>query len=196
MRAWLLWSGVAFLASCAKEEPASGPPSAPAGLSATDRDDLDALIAFSTPKGIVDERHRKIFLNRAHLREITKHASSEMSREIGGMLVGWSNAGFTKITRTIPARGVGTADSFTFSPEAIAEIVSQLRGSAIVGWYHSHPGQGIFLSGTDVKTHQAHFSGPGTVALVVDPKAGTLGLFQSGGDSLVPCGFYLLPDKE
>jgi hypothetical protein len=115
MRAWLLWTGVALLASCSKEEPASWPPSVPAGLPATDRESLDALIAFSTPKGIVSERHLKIFLNRAHLREITKHASSEMSREIGGMLVGWVDTGFTKVTRVIPARGVGTASAFIHS---------------------------------------------------------------------------------
>jgi hypothetical protein len=52
------------------------------------------------------------------------------------------------------------------------------------------------LSGTDVKTHQAHFSHPGMIAFVVDPKAGTMGFFQNGEDSLAPCGFYLLPDKE
>lgn len=40
----------------------------------------------------------------------------------------------------------------------------------IVGWYHSHPGHGIFLSSYDQFIHENFFSAPGMVALVVDPR--------------------------
>ena len=40
-----------------------------------------------------------------------------------------------------------------------------------VGWWHSHPGFGLFLSATDINTHIFSFqiSRPYSVALVVDP---------------------------
>ncbi|MHA1131757.1 MAG: Mov34/MPN/PAD-1 family protein [Candidatus Helarchaeota archaeon] len=43
------------------------------------------------------------------------------------------------------------------------------RGMFIVGWYHSHPGLGLFLSGTDI-TNQLGYQGPNphAVALVFD----------------------------
>ena len=47
----------------------------------------------------------------------------------------------------------------------------------IVGWYHSHPGFGIFLSGHDLFIHENFFSGPSQIAYVVDPHAGTEGVF-------------------
>lgn len=44
------------------------------------------------------------------------------------------------------------------------------RGEIVVGWYHSHPGFGCWLSGVDVNT-QASFESlnPRSVAVVIDP---------------------------
>ena len=39
----------------------------------------------------------------------------------------------------------------------------------IVGWYHSHPGHGCFLSQTDVDTQVSMFNRPFHSALVIDP---------------------------
>jgi 26S proteasome regulatory subunit N11 len=39
----------------------------------------------------------------------------------------------------------------------------------IVGWYHSHPGHGCFLSQTDVETQMSMFNRPFHTALVIDP---------------------------
>jgi proteasome lid subunit RPN8/RPN11 len=47
----------------------------------------------------------------------------------------------------------------------------------IVGWYHSHPGFGIFLSGVDQAAHRTYFVQPWHVALVVDPHSGAEGWF-------------------
>src|SRR5438045_4423867 len=32
------------------------------------------------------------------------------------------------------------------------------RGRNIIGWYHTHPAMGIFLSATDLRTQQLYFS--------------------------------------
>ncbi len=41
----------------------------------------------------------------------------------------------------------------------------------IVGWYHSHPGHGCFLSSTDIDTQRAMFEKRHHTALVIDPIA-------------------------
>ncbi len=38
-----------------------------------------------------------------------------------------------------------------------------------MGWYHTHPDFGIFLSDRDRFIHEHFFSGPGQVAHVIDP---------------------------
>ena len=45
------------------------------------------------------------------------------------------------------------------------------RPENVVGWYHSHPGYGCWLSGIDVKTQQLKqmIEDP-ALAIVVDPK--------------------------
>jgi nucleoid-associated protein YgaU len=55
----------------------------------------------------------------------------------------------------------------------------------IVGWYHTHPGFGLFLSEQDQFSHRSFFSDPRMVALVVDPKAGEAGWFGYDGDEIV-----------
>lgn len=48
----------------------------------------------------------------------------------------------------------------------------------IVGWYHSHPGFGVFMSGTDVITQRRYFPRDFHVALVIDPINGDRGFFK------------------
>ena len=58
------------------------------------------------------------------------------------------------------------------------DIVRGRLDGRIVGWYHSHPGYGIFMSETDLTTHGKllQFS-PFVVALVVDPEINEFGIW-------------------
>mmetsp|Transcript_13897 Transcript_13897/g.31193 ORF Transcript_13897/g.31193 Transcript_13897/m.31193 type:complete len:305 (+) Transcript_13897:1452-2366(+) len=51
------------------------------------------------------------------------------------------------------------------------ELLSQVDfGELVVGWYHSHPGFGCWLSGVDINTHQSFENlNKGCVAVVIDP---------------------------
>jgi proteasome lid subunit RPN8/RPN11 len=51
------------------------------------------------------------------------------------------------------------------------------ESAVIVGWYHTHPGFGIFLSGMDQFIHQNFFIQLWHVALVLDPVARRSGFF-------------------
>jgi proteasome lid subunit RPN8/RPN11 len=58
------------------------------------------------------------------------------------------------------------------------DIVKGRLDGRIVGWYHSHPGYGIFMSETDLTTHGKllQFS-PFVIALVVDPVINEFGIW-------------------
>ena len=72
--------------------------------------------------------------------------------------------------------------SCVLSPEKLARVADDIvRGrldGRIVGWYHSHPGYGIFMSETDLSTHGKllQFS-PFVIALVVDPEINEFGVW-------------------
>ena len=51
------------------------------------------------------------------------------------------------------------------------------ESAIMVGWYHTHPGFGIFLSGMDQFIHQNFFTQKWHIALVLDPIAKSGGFF-------------------
>jgi proteasome lid subunit RPN8/RPN11 len=113
---------------------------------------------------------------------VEDHVVSDVEREVGGVLVGVIQADRPSITAVIPAlAAVGTSANVTFTQEVWEDIHQRIDrdfpGTQIVGWYHSHPGFGIFLSGYDLFIHENFFSAAGQVALVVDPLAGEAGWF-------------------
>jgi proteasome lid subunit RPN8/RPN11 len=55
----------------------------------------------------------------------------------------------------------------------------------IVGWYHSHPGLGIFLSAMDEFIHRNFFNMPWQIAYVIDPVNEESGIFRWEGGALV-----------
>lgn len=129
----------------------------------------------------------------AHLAGLTKvsadsiyeHVFGNADREVGGVLVGRvpREDGLPLITGAIPAVNADEQRAtLTFTQDAWQHFHQTLdsefpEDEQIVGWYHSHPGFGIFLSGHDLFIHRNFFSGPSQVALVVDPIAATEGVF-------------------
>ena len=61
-----------------------------------------------------------------------------------------------------------------------------------MGWYHTHPDFGVFLSSHDLFIHRHFFGQPLQVAYVVDPIRQTRGFFQWRGDALDEVGGYHL----
>jgi proteasome lid subunit RPN8/RPN11 len=126
-----------------------------------------------------------------------KHAAADTSVEICGVLVGsWhrDEAGpYVKIVESI--RGEGALTGFaevTFTHETWAKINAAMdtkfASLAIVGWYHTHPDFGIFLSDRDRFIQEHFFSGPGQVAHVIDPIKKIEGVFvwRDGKPSVAP----------
>jgi hypothetical protein len=66
---------------------------------------------------------------------------------------------------------------------------------SIVGWYHTHPTFGIFLSDRDRFIQEHFFSGPGQIAYVVDPVNKTEGVFFWREGKPQPCPHYWVGDR-
>lgn len=135
------------------------------------------------------------------------HAGSDVDNEVGGGLVGHWRADpatgeqFVVVEAVLPARYTrhGRAH-LTFTHDTLVTMHDELEvrhpGRRLVGWYHTHPRMGVFLSGYDVWLHQHFFAPPWQVALVIEPHSATGGFFVRQVDgSLHPhryVGFYEL----
>src|SRR4051794_1492077 len=100
--------------------------------------------------------------------EVYDHVFAHDAIEVGGVLVGTVDeaTGKSIIHGMIPALAAeGARASVTFTHEAWETIITvQERdfpeSPTIVGWYHSHPGFGIFLSEHDVFIQENFFREP------------------------------------
>ena len=139
----------------------------------------------------------RVFIDPKTHEEIWKHAQADTNVEICGVLVGnWAKDAqgpFLNVSASI--RGEAAAKKFaevTFTHDTWAainaEMDSKYTDRSIVGWYHTHPDFGIFLSDRDKFIQENFFSAPGQVALVVDPIRKTEGVFvwEAGQIELTP----------
>ena len=127
-------------------------------------------------------------------RVVYPHVFDNADREVGGVLVGRipRGGGLPLVTGAIEALEADEQRAtLTFTQEAWSHVHRVLDtefpdGDQIVGWYHSHPGFGIFLSGHDMFIHENFFSGESQIALVVDPHARVEGVFRWEEGKVVP----------
>ena len=110
------------------------------------------------------------------------HARSGGNLEVMGMLLGKADVQQLLVMDSfaLPVQGTETrvnagAQALEYMTEYVEMAKEVRREEHVVGWYHSHPGYGCWLSGIDVSTQMMHqkFQDP-FVAIVVRP-------------SLVPC---------
>ncbi len=139
----------------------------------------------------------RVYLTPAVYETLCAHAVEDTTVEICGVLVGtWERdvgGAFVRITDAI--RGEQARNKFaevTFTHDTWARINAEMdkrfADRAIVGWYHTHPDFGVFLSDRDRFIHEHFFSGAGQIALVIDPVRKTVGAFawRDGKPALCP----------
>jgi len=168
-----------------------------------DRDRRFASVAYEVP-GTAD---LPIFLDRRAADAIERHALTDTSVELGGILLGKecldpaTGEPFVWVTQSLEAKHyANTQASFTYTHDSWEEITRErdrrFPDFDIVGWYHTHPNFGIFLSHHDLFIHHNFFAQPLQVAYVVDPINQTRGFFQwhDGGMRQVAC-YFLTADR-
>jgi proteasome lid subunit RPN8/RPN11 len=124
----------------------------------------------------------KVEIDSEVTRSIRQHARANSKTEVCGVLIGETVNDTIEIRASIEALNAaqaGTHVTFTQDAwEAIYRVKDEFYSDErIVGWYHSHPGFGVFLSDHDLFIQKNFFSSPGQVAWVYDPHTDEEGCF-------------------
>jgi len=129
------------------------------------------------------------------LEEARRHGQQDTSREQGGILIGTVASSQDRVYVNVEAviaapQTRAKRTSVTFTHDSWAHI-NQVKDSDypaqdIVGWYHTHPGFGIFLSDYDTFIHRNFFPASWQVALVIDPLSDESGFFVWKGNEIIP----------
>ena len=160
---------------------------------------LDASLTAYGEGGLDSEFD--ISIGREIYREIESYSGSDTTKELGGLLLG-------RVEETVEGCRViiegqvealyteALKGSITFTHQSWdymhSEREKRYPGLRIVGWYHTHPGFGIFLSSYDLFIHRNFFDIPWQLAYVVDPVNDKRGFFRWQEGDIVPCASRII----
>ncbi|KAL5729222.1 multicatalytic endopeptidase [Ranunculus cassubicifolius] len=118
----------------------------------------------------------QVIISSLALLKMLKHAKAGVPMEVMGLMLGEVLDDFTiKVVDVfaMPQSGTGVsveAVDPVFQTEMLDMLKQTGRPEMVVGWYHSHPGFGCWLSSVDVNTQQSFEAlHPRSVAVVIDP---------------------------
>ena len=147
-----------------------------------------------------------LFVDSKVLDEMLAWSQASPRVEVGGFVIGhWCEdpglGQFLLAEHFLPAHETTSQfASLTFSHNTWRRLQQQLEGPyagyQVMGWHHTHPGMGVFLSAHDLFIQEHFFSQPWQLAIVVDPCSGQLGVFQWLGAELVNNGFLVLSNRR
>src|SRR5262245_11961971 len=116
-----------------------------------------------------------------------EHALDALPNETGGFLLGHVRCDASRgtwhveVDELIPVEPLSQNPvhfSFTWRDVDRVRHHRERNRKALIGWYHTHPDMGIFLSETDLeKTHRVLFAEAFQIALVYDPVRHRAGYF-------------------
>lgn len=151
--------------------------------------------------GTVEHDSLKVYIKQDVYKKIEKFAKEDMSKEVGSILLGQfveeKNSKTVIISDYIEAKYTdASAATLTFTHETwdyvYKEKDKKYPDKKIVGWQHTHPGYGIFLSNYDIFIQENFFNLPWQTAYVVDPIADTRGFFEWKNNKVCKMsGFYV-----
>ena len=152
-----------------------------------------------------------VFFQQEAVIALQEHLKSSPTQAIFGFLIGdlyrdpETGVLYSVIDKTLklsqPIYGDKTEVVVSRLWDRMQEQLKKAAGT-LLGWYHSHPGQGGFLTAHDVETHEKFFTDPWQVAILVAAEAGgvTGRFFRSSQNTdwhRTPLPFYelLQPDS-
>ncbi len=148
-----------------------------------------------------DQREPRVFITMQAMRKIEAHGRTDLSREIGGVMMGEYGKDekglFIEIVDAIPAEHVEHSSAqIKFTHKSWVDIdrkqAEQCPDLKRVGWYHTHPGFGVFLSHMDVFIHEHFFGQPGNIAYVYDPVNRRRAFFRWSGKKIQAAGGFMI----
>lgn len=160
--------------------------------------------------GPADPDDVRLFVFESALREAHDYSLTDMHREVGGLLVGGyyiddrlkKPIHYVEIEGFIPVlEGRSGSGQFTFTHDSwsAARKAKEARFGddlLMLGWHHTHPGIGLFLSQLDQFIQKNYFAEPWMPALVVDPRIKQSNFFRMRGGAPEKWAFYLMSHKS
>ena len=158
----------------------------------TDREDVykpipQLIEEFTKQRSIPQHKYKEVYFSEKALTTLTRHLDSNPHVEQGGILFGNAYQDprfgiYVEITAAIPAPAtIGTVAHLEFTPDSWLSIMDYARAQHstenVVGWYHSHPNHGVFMSSVDMRTQTAFFSHDWCLSVVCDPIRREIGYF-------------------
>lgn len=136
-----------------------------------------------------------IHISSLALLKMLKHGRAGVPLEVMGLMLGEFIDEYTVTVVDVfamPQSGTGVsveAVDPVFQTKMLEMLKQTGRPEMVVGWYHSHPGFGCWLSSTDCNTQQSFEQlNPRAVAVVIDP-------IQSVRGKVVIDAFRLIPPQ-
>ncbi|KAL0241306.1 hypothetical protein GEMRC1_006541 [Eukaryota sp. GEM-RC1] len=128
------------------------------------------------PQTSAPDTSETIYISSLALLKMLKHGRAGVPMEVMGLMLGEFVDEYTvRVTDVFAMPQSGTAMSVeaidsAFQSQMIEMLKRTGRSEPVVGWYHSHPGFGCWLSSVDVNTQQSMEQlDKRAVAVVVDP---------------------------
>jgi proteasome lid subunit RPN8/RPN11 len=136
-----------------------------------------------------DQRRPRVTIEGEVVRQIRQHARANSKTEVCGVLIGEEALNALSIRARIAGLNAAQAGTYVTFTQDTWEHIYKIKDKdypeqRIVGWYHSHPGFGVFLSDHDTFIHKNFFSSPLQVAWVYDPHSDEEGCFGWSGERL------------
>jgi proteasome lid subunit RPN8/RPN11 len=134
-------------------------------------------------------KHSPVRISCGVLRQMHQHARSNSKAEVCGVLIGNDLGEVTSVEACIAGVNATQGGAHVTFTQDTWEHIYQIKDrdypdERIVGWYHSHPGFGVFMSDHDTFIHKNFFSSPKQVAWVYDPHSDEEGCFGWAGERL------------
>jgi len=126
---------------------------------------------------------KEVYINKDAYFVMEKHAFQGAHGEVGGFLLGRpcirDDDMVTWVMKAVPGNCISTSGHVVIKSSTYDRVWNEMEHDdlIIVGWYHTHPGMGIFLSGTDVNTMSLYYPKPYQIAIVIDPINRNHGVF-------------------
>ncbi len=160
---------------------------------------------FIQERNITPE-YPKVYILEDALKKLKEHLKSNLRVEQGGILFGNAYTDptfgiYVEVTAAVPAPAtIGTGASLEFTPDSWVGIMNHAKATHpeanIIGWYHSHPDIGVFMSGTDMRTQRSFFAHPWCLSIVCDPVQNKIGYFLGEEAQKVQPNFFKAQDTR
>ena len=163
---------------------------------------LPQNILLIGPQNIDEEK--RIYIKQAIYQKIAEFTSDKIINETGGLLIGYTLEEFNKtyiiISGFVEAKfceATPTTIKFTHKTwdYCHSEINRNFKNLNILGWIHTHPGLGVFLSDYDKFIQNNFFNGDNQIAYVIDPINNNESFYYWDNSKIKKCeNFYLYDD--